>query len=103
MPRAAVTLTVVMVSLAHNHKYIVAALCAVLMTASWANAQSSETELLDQLREAPETEAKRLDRELAIVWSRSGSAAMDLLLKRGREALEDEEYVKAIEDRKSVV
>jgi tetratricopeptide (TPR) repeat protein len=80
-----------------NLKCIVAALCAVFLLALPASAQQSEAELLAQLRDASAEEAKRLDRELAIVWSRSGSAAMDLLLKRGREALEEQDTRKAIE------
>jgi tetratricopeptide (TPR) repeat protein len=87
-----------MFMLRDNLKCIVAALCAVILLATPALAQQSEAELLAQLRDAASLEeAKRLDRELAIVWSRSGSPAMDLLLKRGREALEDEETRKAIE------
>lgn len=82
---------------AHNLKRIVAALLAMLLLALPAWAQQSEETLLEQLRNAEEAEAQRLDRELSIVWSRSGSAAMDLLMKRGREALEDEETQKAIE------
>jgi len=95
--RLAVTFNVVMVSLTHKLKCIVAALLALLSFSLPAQAQQSEAELLALLKEAPESEAQRLDRELAIVWSRSGSASMDLLLKRGREALEDEETQKAID------
>ncbi|MFK7745956.1 MAG: tetratricopeptide repeat protein [Roseobacter sp.] len=60
-------------------------------------AQSSETELLEQLRGAPESDVTRLERELGLIWDRSGSASMDLLLKRGREAMEDEDNDRAIE------
>jgi len=38
-----------------------------------------------------------LERRIATEWSRSGSASMDLLLQRGREAIEAEEYTKAIQ------
>jgi tetratricopeptide (TPR) repeat protein len=60
-------------------------------------AKPTEQELLQQLREASETDAKRLERELALIWDRSGSPSMDLLLKRGREALEAEDNARAIE------
>ena len=56
--------------------------------------------LLDRLGTltAPEdaVEARRIAREIEERWSHSGSAAMDLLLARGREAMEAGEYPKAI-------
>ena len=58
--------------------------------------QDEET-LLALLAEAEEVEAKRLDRQLQAIWSKSGSASMDLLLKRGRDALEEEDTRAAIE------
>ncbi|MCE0503766.1 tetratricopeptide repeat protein [Roseivivax sp. GX 12232] len=42
-------------------------------------------------------EARRLERELELEWSKSGSAAMDLLLRRGRDALEVQELDRAVE------
>lgn len=42
-------------------------------------------------------EASRYDRQLKALWSKSGSAAMDLLLKRGRDAMEVENLPAAIE------
>ena len=80
-----------------NLNRIVAAFAVTLVFCGPAGAQDREAELLQQLREAPESEAGRLDRELGLIWDRSGSAAMDLLLTRGREALEAEETEKAIE------
>ncbi|MBM2577273.1 hypothetical protein JQC91_13270 [Jannaschia sp. Os4] len=41
-------------------------------------------------------EATRLAREVEERWSHSGSAAMDLLLRRGREAIEAEELDRAV-------
>ena len=38
-----------------------------------------------------------LQRRIAQLWSESGSDSMDLLLSRGREALEGEEYEKALD------
>lgn len=47
-----------------------------------------EADLLRQLREAETPQAADLvSRELRDLWSRSGSAAIDLLLRRGRDAL----------------
>ena len=78
-------------------KLIVTALFAAFVFSASALAQDREAELLLALRDAPESEAKRLDRELSLIWDNSGSAAMDLLLKRGREAMEAEDYSRAIE------
>jgi len=78
-------------------KLIVTALFVGLTSVTSAAAQSGEAELLAQLQDAPESEAKRLERELTLIWGNSGSAAMDLLLQRGRDALEAEDNSRAIE------
>jgi tetratricopeptide (TPR) repeat protein len=80
-----------------NLNRTVAAFVAILFFWQPAVAQDRAAELLQQLRDAPESDAARLDRELGLIWDRSGSAAMDLLLTRGREALEADEIEKAIE------
>lgn len=77
-----------------NFKPIVAAILIAL--ASPAAAQD-ESELLDRLAVAPHEEAMQIEKELALIWSRSGSDAMDLLLERGRRALRDGEYKAAVE------
>jgi tetratricopeptide (TPR) repeat protein len=41
-------------------------------------------------------EAARLAAEIRERWTHSGSAAMDLLLRRGQEAIDDEDYPRAI-------
>ena len=57
----------------------------------------TEAELLARLQD-PETDSwEAVEDRLADLWSRSGSPAMDLLLERGRRALEDREYDAAIE------
>jgi len=58
---------------------------------------TDETVLLQQLAVADEVEALRLERQLQAIWGKSGSAALDLLLKRGRDALEVEDIPAAIE------
>lgn len=79
-------------------KLIVTALFSIaVLFAAVSSAQAGEEELLEALRTAPESEAKRLERELGLIWDSSGSAAMDLLLKRGREAMEADDNVRAIE------
>ncbi|KUF12827.1 tetratricopeptide repeat protein [Pseudoponticoccus marisrubri] len=63
-----------------------------------ALAQERTAELLDELAQAEtEAAARRLERQLMSEWSKSGSPAMDLLLKRGRDALEVDEVGAAIE------
>ncbi|WP_282129663.1 tetratricopeptide repeat protein [Roseobacter litoralis] len=93
----AVTLSHVMAMHAQILKLIVTALFVVPLFLAPAKAQTSETDLLQQLQTAPESDANRLERELALIWDQSGSAAMDLLLKRGREALEAEDNARAVE------
>ena len=53
--------------------------------------------LLNQLADADPVEAMRLDRQLQALWQKTGSPAMDLLVKRGRDALEVEDYAEAVE------
>lgn len=97
LPNAAVTFVDVMTIQSKILKLILTALFSAMVFSVTAQAQDRETELLEALRDAPESEASRLDRELSLVWDSSGSAAMDLLLKRGREALEAEQNERAIE------
>lgn len=56
-----------------------------------------EAQLLEALSQADAAEANRYDRQLQALWTKSGSASMDLLLKRGREALEKGDTRAAIE------
>ena len=80
-----------------NLKPHLAALGVFLLLGGFATAEPAPPELIEKLRTAPEAEARRVAREVETVWSRSGSPAMDLLLKRGRDALEAEEYALAID------
>lgn len=75
-----------------------AALAAALALPAQAQETDRAAELLDQLAQADsETAAQRLERQLMEEWSKSGSPARDLLLKRGQEALEVEDAEAAIE------
>ena len=80
---------------------LLAILCAGYVTfVGVAHAQGHEDdaqELLEILREAPVEEAARLTGEILERWSHSGSAALDYLLSRGRDALDAEDYEAAIE------
>lgn len=46
-----------------------------------------QTRLLEELQVPDQQGWQRIERQLARLWSRSGSASADLLLSRGREAL----------------
>ncbi|MBR9841626.1 MAG: tetratricopeptide repeat protein [Rhodobacteraceae bacterium] len=59
--------------------------------------------LLQQLRDADATEAAKIEREIELEWSKSGSASADFLLKRGRQALERGEVEAAIEHLSALV
>ncbi|HKL06108.1 MAG TPA: tetratricopeptide repeat protein [Roseovarius sp.] len=45
-------------------------------------------DLFDRLEQAQPADARRAERDIEHAWAQSGSAAMDLLLDRGRDALE---------------
>lgn len=56
------------------------------------------TDLLNRLANAETAAAgRRIEREIRLEWSKSGSPAMDLLLKRGNDALEVGDVEKAID------
>ena len=81
-------------------KRIVAALSVTVLFSlpAAALAQAAAGEMLEHLGAAQSAaEAERIEREIFLEWSKSGSAAMDLLLKRGRDALEVNETGAAIE------
>lgn len=53
-------------------------------------------QLFAQLAEAEDGPHQRIEQQIQRLWSRSGSDTMDLLLMRGREALEKDDLVKAL-------
>ncbi|WP_254868690.1 tetratricopeptide repeat protein [Phaeobacter sp. HF9A] len=59
--------------------------------------QLDEAELLTRLADADPHDAAALERELMALWSHSGSPSMDLLLRRGRDAMERGDWQAAIE------
>lgn len=78
-------------------KSAVAAFLTMAVLAGTVHAQSDvEPSLLDQLHDAAPADAARLEREIRMDWEKSGSPAMDLLLKRGKDALEAGELELAI-------
>ena len=67
----------------------VAAFVLALVCGGGARAQTAELDaLFDRLAEAGPEETPQIQGQIAAQWSRSGSAAMDLLLRRGADAME---------------
>ena len=98
--RQPVTFTVVMANPIVNLKHTVAALGFWVLLGGVVFAQNSmpaADELLDRLRMASPAEAGRIEREVQMAWSRSGSATMDLLYARGNDAMRDGNTKLAIE------
>jgi tetratricopeptide (TPR) repeat protein len=62
-----------------------------------------DSDLLQRLQFADAGEAARIERRLEQIWSRSGSASIDIMLKRGIDALEVEQFVAAIEHLTAVI
>ena len=54
-------------------------------------------ELFVELAEEGRDDWERIEGEINRIWSKSGSPAMDLLLRRGNEALEAEDYATALD------
>jgi len=70
---------------------------AVFFSPAGAAEQDRLDRLHGQLREADPGHARRIAGEIELEWSKSGSPAMNLLLKRGTDALEAGETRAAIE------
>jgi tetratricopeptide (TPR) repeat protein len=78
-------------------KSIAASLLGVFLAGmAWAD-QAKLDDLFKRLAGSTPEQAGRIAREIQIEWDKSGSPAMDLLLQRGRDALEMEDTAKAIE------
>ncbi|WP_299724728.1 tetratricopeptide repeat protein [uncultured Tateyamaria sp.] len=76
---------------------VVTALLLTVGNSLPGHAQSSLDEMMQSLRKAQPAEAIRLSREIEREWAKSGSTSLDMLLRRGREALEEEQIDIAIE------
>lgn len=78
---------------------IVAAIVPFFLTCAvaWAEDTAKLDGLFDRLKTAGEAEASRIETEIWIEWSKSGSPAMDLLLQRGKDAMNLGDTAQAIE------
>ncbi len=71
---------------------------SAMATAAPAGDDPQMQPLYDRLAAAQDAgEADRIAREIQMKWDSSGSAAMDLLLQRGRDAMTAEDWTTAIE------
>lgn len=84
---------------------IVAALLPLFLTCAVAFAEDTAKldGLFDRLKTAEEGEAGRIETEIWIEWSKSGSPALDLLLQRGRDAMDLGDYPAAIEHFSAII
>lgn len=79
------------------NRVVAAVLPAFLLFSAPAGAQTAKLDdLFGQLLEADAQTARRIEREIWAEWSKSGSPAMDLLLERGRTALQEGDVQAAI-------
>lgn len=82
----------------HLHNHIVAAVLPLILAVAPAFGQTAKMDdLYGKLKTADATEAARIEQEIWIEWSKSGSPAMDLLLERGQQAMAAGDMVAAIE------
>lgn len=84
---------------------IVTALVPLFLTCAAVQAQdvAKLDGLFERLKTADEAEAGRIETEIWIEWSKSGSPALDLLLQRGRDAMDLGDYAAAIEHFSAVI
>ena len=84
--------------LTHRFKCTVAALFLGVGFSLPACAQETTLdELYQELQDADEGSYARIERQIIAQWEKSGSPAMDLLLRRGQDALEEGEFQAAAE------
>lgn len=76
----------------------VATLAAIVTFSLPAVAESSRLDdLFDQLAQPDLPNWQIVEQDIWLEWSKSGSPAMDLLLKRGRDAMEEGDFAVAVE------
>lgn len=84
-----------------GHNSLLAAVCAAIVAASPLAAQDAGGDevarLLERLADPDQEGWEQIEESLRLEWSKSGSPAMDLLLQRGRAALEADDVEAALE------
>lgn len=84
---------------------IVTALLPLFLTCAAVQAEdvAKLDGLFERLKTADVAEAGRIETEIWIEWSKSGSPALDLLLQRGKDAMDLGDYPAAIEHFSAVI
>jgi Flp pilus assembly protein TadD len=77
--------------------FVAAFLAAGICAAPLSAADSALDELYGRLADPDNGEWSRAQSDILRAWSKSGSALMDLLLRRGQEAIEAGDYAAAID------
>lgn len=77
--------------------FLAAVWFSILLPAESAAQTQELDELFDRLQDPETQDWEIVEADIVLHWSRSGSPAMDLLLKRGREAMEGGNLPLAIE------
>ena len=72
-------------------------LVCILFTAPLRAQEQTLDQLFEELQQATAEESLRIEEKIDTLWSKTGSAAMDLLLTRGRDALADGNVTAAID------
>ena len=79
-------------------KCAVAALITSVILATGAFAQTDEVDVLfEGLKTADSAAAAQIENRIYAIWSQTGSDAMDLLLERGRDAMTEGDFDKAVQ------
>jgi tetratricopeptide (TPR) repeat protein len=94
-----------------SRKHLAALVVASALALAPLNGASAQTDadaarldaLFAELAEPDRPDWERVEREIVRLWSRSGSPSMDLLLRRGTEALQNEDYEQALEHLSALV
>jgi tetratricopeptide (TPR) repeat protein len=79
---------------------LVCVLASAWLAPAWADDPAPRAKLdalFAELREPGREDWERIETEIGQIWLRSGSPSMDLLLRRGREALEAQDLSTALE------
>ena len=80
------------------HNLVVAAFLSAMVLATPGFGQTAKLDgLFDRLKTADAQASGNIEQEIWIEWSKSGSAAMDLLLERGRAAMDAGDLALAVE------
>jgi tetratricopeptide (TPR) repeat protein len=80
-----------------NRRIVAVFLTGVMLSFPVQAQEADVDDLLNRLKTAEAGAAGRIEREIWNAWSKSGSAAMDLLLQRGRDAMAEGKTTEAIE------